>query len=231
MTRRAVIALLGLTLAGVVPALASGVTVASTSLDIYRTCVLSGISSAATSVADTFVNQGSPNANSGTTTALNVQSRTNQNRRIYLRFDTTLCSPAIPAAAVVIGADLDLFITARAAACRTIDVFRVPTTWNETTITWNNQPFGTAINNPPTAQRTASTTIGAAPCTYTAIGQYASWTVTTDVADFVAGAATNLGWMLRDDAEISGTTRLTRFSASEANNAARAPRLVITYRP
>ncbi len=224
-------ALIAITAATVLPALASGVTVSSSTLDAYQTCVLSGVSAASTAVADTFVNQGSPTANSGTTTSTDVQARTGQNRRVHLAFNTTLCSPAIPATATVTDARLDLFVTSIAAACRTVDVFRVTTTWAETTITWNNQPFGTTVNNPPTAQRTAFTTIGAAPCTYTATNQYVTWTVTTDVAAWVSGTAPNHGWMLRDDAEVSGTTRLTRFATSEANNAARAPRLVITYRP
>ncbi|MBI5158437.1 MAG: DNRLRE domain-containing protein [Acidimicrobiia bacterium] len=231
MIRRLTLALIGITAAAVVPALASGVSVASSTLDTYRTCVLSGVSAASTAVADAFVNQGSPNANSGTTTSMDVQARTGQNRRVHIRFDLTLCSPAVASTATVTDAQLDLFVTSIATACRTIDVFRVATTWAETTVTWNNQPFGTAVDNPPAAQRTAFTTIGAAPCTYTATNQYVSWSVTADVASWVSGAATNHGWMLRDDSEVSGTTRLNRFSASEANNAARAPRLVITYRP
>ena len=231
MIRRLAFVLIGITAAALVPALASGVTVASSTLDTYQTCVLSGVSSASTAVADTFVNQGSPNATFGSNTAMNVQSRTNQNRRVYVRFDTTLCSPAIPAATTVTDARLDLFVTARAAVCRTIDVFALDTSWAESTVTWNNQPVGTIPNNPPTSELSASTTIGAAPCTYTTTNVYASWTVTADVASWVAGATTNHGWMLRDDSENGGTTRLTRFATSEANNAARAPRLVITYQP
>ena len=231
MTRRLAALFIGLTLAGALPALASGVSVSSQTLDVYRTCVLTGVSSASTAVADTFVNQASPNANSGNAASMNVQSRSGQNRRVYVTFDLTLCSPAIPAAASVASAELDLFITALPAVCRTVDTFRLTSTWAEGTVTWNNQPVGTTTNNPPTAQRSAFTTIGSAPCTYSTNTSYASWTVTADVAAWIAGTATNYGWMLRDDAEDSATTRTITLATSEANNAARGPRLEITYRP
>lgn len=231
MTRRLAAAIVLATLAGALPALASGVTVSSSTLDAYRTCILSGVSSTSTAVADTFVDQNSPNSNSGTSSQMDEQSRTSRNRRVYVRFDLSLCSPAIPATATVLDGQLDLFFTSRPSVCRTIDVFLLTATWAEGTITWNNQPVGTSTNNPPTAQRGAFTTIGASPCTYSTANTYASWPVTTDVQSFVAGTATNHGWMLRDDTEESGTERRTRFSTAEANRAERAPRLVITYRP
>lgn len=193
--------------------------------------MLSGVSAASTAVADSFVNQGSPNANSGGSSFMDVMSRTSNNRRVYVRFDLTLCSPTIPSSATVVDAQLDLFATQIAAVCRTVDVFLMTATWAEGTITLNNQPVGTSTNNPPTGQRSAFTTIGASPCTTTTANSYASWSITGNVQSWVNASATNYGWMLRDDTENGGTTRLTRFAASEANNAARAPRLVITYRP
>jgi hypothetical protein len=230
-SRHLISLLIGLTVAGTLPAFASGVAVSSQTLDVYRTCVLTGVSAASTAVADTLVNQQAPTTNSGAATTMNVQSRTSQNRRVYISFDLTLCSPVIPAAASVASAELDLFITALPAVCRTVDTFRLTSTWAEGTITWNNQPVGTTTNDPPTGQRSSFTTIGAAPCTYSTNTSYASWTVTGDVAAWVAGSATNYGWMLRDDAEDSATTRTITFATSEANNAARGPRLEITYRP
>lgn len=231
MSRRIVAALALAMLMSVVPAFASGVTVSSATLDVYQTCVISGVSAASTAVADAFVNQGSPSNNTGTNSAMQVQSRTGQNRRAYLRFDLALCSPAIPATAVVVDAQLDLFIIQLAAVCREIDVFLVSTTWAEGTITWNNQPVGTTPNDPPQSQRSAFASIGASPCTYATTNSYAAWALTTDVQSWVDGSVTNHGWILRDDTENGGTTFLTRFSASDADNAARAPRLVITYRP
>ena len=44
------------------------------------------------------------------------------------------------------------------AVCRTEDLFRVGASWTEAGITWNNQPFGTTVNNPATAQRTSAIT-------------------------------------------------------------------------
>ena len=48
------------------------------------------------------------------------------------------------------------------------------------------------------------------------------------VAAFVTGTA-NYGWMLRDDAENSGTTRTITFSTKELATLAQAPQLVVTY--
>lgn len=226
----ALVALIATTLLWL-PASAASLTVASGSLDPWRTCVLNGVSASSTPVAETFVNQASPTASSGNVTTMDVRSSANANRRAYIRFDLTQCPPQVPPTANVVAASLDLFVTQVAAACRTIDVFPVPASWVETSVTWSNQPFGTAINNPASAARTASTTIGASPCTITSTNVYASWDVTSDVAGWITTGATQYGWMLRDDVEGSATARNTRFSTSEANNAARAPRLTVTYRP
>jgi len=232
MIRTLAIALAVSVLLGVSTGAATNLGVSSRTLDVYRTCVLTGASSTSTAVAETYVNEGSATSNFGTATTMGVQTRNgNRNQRSYLRFDLTLCSPALTSTATLVDARLDVFVTTIAAACRTIDAFRVTAPWGEGTITWNSQPFGTTSNNPPTAQRSAFTTIGSSPCTYTAANQYVSLTVTTDVTAFIAGTSTNYGWMLRDDVENSATQRVTVLATTEANNAARGPRLIITYKP
>ena len=69
-----------------------------------------------------------------------------------------------------------------------------------------------------------------AGCQNLAAGTYVvGGTVTADVASFVSGASTNLGWMIRDDVEGSGATRTTTFSAKELGTVAQEPQLVVTY--
>ena len=69
-----------------------------------------------------------------------------------------------------------------------------------------------------------------AGCQNQATGAYViGGTVTADVATFVAGTATNFGWMIRDDTEGSATTRTATFSAKELGTVAQEPQLVITY--
>ena len=197
----------------------------------YRTCTVTATPVTATAVVDATAQQASATTNFGATTSVTVSSGTAINQRIYLKFDLTACSPAIPASAIIRLATLRLYMTAVPAACRTMDVFKVTAAWTETVITWNNQPFGATINNPATASRSGSFNVGTtAGCQNLAAGVYVvGGTVTTDVAGFVSGASSNLGWMIRDDVEGSATTRTATFSAKELGTIAQEPQLVVTY--
>jgi hypothetical protein len=210
---------------------AASLSLTSQTLTPYRTCVLTATPAAATVEIDTTARQANAGTNFGTVNTLTVASANAANQRTYLRFDLTQCTPAIPASATVRLATLRLFVTGLPAVCRTVDLFRVTATWTETGLTWTNQPFGTAINNPPTASRTGSFDVGTpVGCQNRTNNAYVvGGTVTTDVAAFVSGGATNFGWMLRDDVEGSTPARTTTFSAKNAGNAVRGPQLVITY--
>jgi hypothetical protein len=210
---------------------AASLTLTSQALTPYRTCTLTATPLTTPIVADASVQQATPAGNFGALTSMNVASGTGVNRRMYVRFDLTQCSPAVPPTAVVRLGTLRLFSTALPAACRTIDIFRVTAAWAETTLTWNNQPFGTAINNPATATRIGSFDVGTpAGCGNATNNMYISGaTLTADVAAFVAGSATNFGWMLRDDAEDSATTRTWTAATKELGTLGRAPQLIVTY--
>jgi len=223
---------LGMTLLlGTAVGLAESLNLTSRAFTPYRTCTITATPVTTTAVNDTTVRQGAPTSNFGTITNIRVQSGVGSNNRIYVRFDLSVCSPAIPASATVRLATLRLFVTAMSAVCRTLDLFPVTASWTETGITWNNQPFGTALNNPPSASRTGSFDVGTAVgCQNPTVGTYISGgTVTADVASFVSGGSTNFGWMIRDDIEGSATTWTERFSAKELGTVAQAPQLVVTY--
>jgi hypothetical protein len=210
---------------------AASVTLTSLAFTPYRTCTITATPVATAAVLDTTVRQGSATTNFGATNPVTVSSGTAINQRVYLKFDLTTCNPAIPVSAVVRLATLRLYMTAVPAACRTLDIFKVGVAWTEGVITWNNQPFGATINNPVTASRSGSFNVGTtAGCQNLAAGAYVvGGTVTTDVASFVSGASTNLGWMIRDDVEGSATTRSATFAAKELGTVAQEPQLVITY--
>ncbi|MDQ2935026.1 MAG: DNRLRE domain-containing protein [Chloroflexota bacterium] len=210
---------------------AASLTLTSQALTPYRTCTLTATPVTTTIVADAAVQQATPAGNFGALTSMNVASGVGVNRRIYVRFDLSQCSPAIPSSAVLRLATLRLFSTALPAVCRTIDLFRVTAAWGETTITWNNQPFGTVINNPPTAGRSGSFDVGTpVGCQNATNNTYVSGaTLTGDVAAFVAGTSTNFGWMLRDDVENSATTRTWTASTKELGILGQAPQLIVTY--
>ncbi len=197
----------------------------------YRTCTVTATPVATISVIDAGVRQANATSNFGNVTSLDIASGNGANRRTYLRFDLTNCVPAIPASAIVRLATLRLYLTAVPAVCRTIDLFPVTSSWTELGITWNNQPFGTSINNPPTASRTGSFDVGTpVGCQNRTTGAYVvGGTITSDVASFVTGGASNFGWMLRDDVEGSATTRTVTISSKQLGTIAQAPQLVVTY--
>ena len=208
---------------------ADGIPVTSAKLTVYRSCVLSGTIAASTSMVDSDVNQAAPAANTGNATTMLVQTFNAVNQRTYIQFDLTKCTPNIPASATVSNATLRIWVTAIATTCRTEDIFPATAAWGETTITWNNQPFGTTLNNPASGTRTDGVNVGAAVCTYSAAAQYVSWNVTADVVQFVAGTKTNNGWMIRDDVEGATPTKTNTFATSDANSVPQAPQLVVNY--
>jgi hypothetical protein len=212
-------------------AFAAGLSFSAQALTPYRTCVLSGTPATTTAVTDASVRQGSATSNFGTQTTNDVASGASANRRLYLRFDLTQCSPAIAGSAVIRLATLRMYVTVIPAACRTVDIFRVTATWTEAAITWNNQPFGTTINNPGSGSATDTYNAGTpAGCENLTANSYVTGAVVTaDVGAFVAGTATNFGWMLRDDVEGSATLRTQTYSAKNLGTAGQAPQLVITY--
>ena len=232
---RFALATLALVLAGGLVAgtgFAASLSVSSQGFTPYRTCTLTATTATSTAVIDASVRQASATSNFGTSTTNDVASQSAANRRLYIRFDLTFCSPAIASSATVRLATLRLFGTVLpTAVCRTVDIFRVTATWTEAGITWNNQPFGTTINNPASGSRVDSFNVGTlAGCQNLAANAYiVGADVTTDVATFVAGTATNFGWMLRDDAEGNVTALTCTSSAKNLGTASQGPQLVITY--
>lgn len=214
-----------------VPGSAAGLSLAAKGLTEYRTCTITATPAVTTSVRDASVRQGSPGTNFGTGTTTNIASASGANRRLYLWFDLSICTPAVPASATIRLATVRLFASTLPSVCRTIDVFRVTSAWTETAITWTNQPFGAAINNPPSASATDTFTIGTpVGCQNRSTGVYiVGANPTADVAAFVSGGASNLGWMLRDDVEGSGIARTETLSAKELGSILQAPQLVVTY--
>jgi hypothetical protein len=222
---------LGVAIGGSLPGNAASLNLAAKGLTEYRTCTVIATPASTTSVVDASVRQGTPGSNFGSMTTNNVASASGANRRLYVRFDLSICSPAIPTTATIRLATLRLFVSVLPSVCRTIDIFRVTSSWTETGITWTNQPFGTAINNPPASSASDTFTIGTpVGCENRSTSVYVvGANPTSDVASFVSGGASNLGWMLRDDVEGSGTARSETISAKELGSILQAPQLVVTY--
>ena len=218
-----------LSVATAVTTFAASLSLSASAITPYQTCALAATPATTTSVIDSPVRQATATSNFGTATTLSTSSASAANQRVYLRFDLTACNPTIASTAVVRLATLRLYLSAIPAACRTLDVFRVTASWTEAAITWNNQPFGTTLNNPATASRSASLAVGTPlGCANQAAG-YVSADVTTDLTAFVTGSASNFGWMIRDDVESSATVRTATFSAKDLGTISQVPQLVVTY--
>jgi hypothetical protein len=208
--------------------LAASMTVSSKNLTSIRTCALVTMSSVGG--IDAGVRQATPTTNYGALANANVSGSLSDNRRMYLRFDLGACVPAIPATSTVTNALLRINSSAQPSVCRTNDIFRVSSSWTETGITWNTQPFGTSLNNPSSGQRTAALQIGNTCATNNLNGYVTGWNVTPDVNAWVRGTAQNHGWMIRDDAEGVLAAAAT-YRTREANGVTLDPWLVITYVP
>lgn len=197
---------------------AGSLPVAPQRLTAYRSCVLSAFPNTSGVAADAWVREDLPTFNGGASTELHVRSNSGTRRRTYVRFDLSSCSPTLPTSATVRSAELRLFVFAVPTASSTYAVHRVTNSWDPLTIRWGNQP-GVAGAATGTAR-----VCSASSC----VNRYYDWNVTADVAAFVAGAAPNHGWQLRDVAE-GATSTTTRFRPNERNRAAEDPVLVIVY--
>jgi hypothetical protein len=161
---------------------------------------------------------------------MNVASSTAANGRVYLKFDLTACQPGIANTAIVRLATLRLFASTLPTDCRTYDIFSATSSWSEGTITWNSQPFGTALNNPPAGSRSTSFTLGSnGSCQFQNESGSLTATLTSDVQSFISASTANLGWMMRDDAEDSTVSEIGTLTAKEAGVIAEAPQLIVTY--
>jgi hypothetical protein len=215
----------GIAMAGAAVGRAASLTVSSANLTVVRTCELTGYPNTTSVVADATVRQDRSTTNYGTSTTLAVRSATGANRRAYVRYDLTKCTSAIPASASVKSARLSLSVTATGlpAACRTEDVFRVTGPWSDSTITWATQPSSSAI---PTGSAVVGVLVG---CPNSTLLAYVAWDVTADVQSFVAGTATNNGWMIRDRNEDAAVLEAAAFASRNSGAAATAPVLTVTY--
>src|SRR5439155_26450565 len=151
----------------------------------------------------------------GTTLIVAKKSGTDE-QRTFLRFDLSGISGTINSS------KLRMFISAEgnSAPNRTHDVHRVTATWTDTSITWNNQP---AVAGSPTNSQTTPLT--------SAVPTFMRWTVTSDVAAFVAGTFSNFGWRVSDPGATGSNTDVT-YESTEQNtltDKTQGPVLLVDY--
>ncbi len=143
------------------------------------------------------------------------------NIRSYIQFDLS----AIPPGSNINDARLSLYYTPHSDEGKHFKHFgdnkgiikRVTSAWNELTITWDNQPTNTSLNQTVMASTTSSTQ------------NYPDINVTALVQDMIDNPATSFGFMFRLKTEKP--YRKLVFASSDYANASKRPKLVITYTP
>lgn len=161
-----------------------------------------------TAAADSYVDQGSAASNFGTATSVRVRSASTaivllpDNARTLVRF--TL--PTIPAHCSLTDARLRLFASS-ASAGRVLQAYRAGAAWNETGVTWNNQP----------------TLVGTASLANSGTG-WREWSVLAHVQAMYSG--TNNGFVVRDSAESALLAATQVYSSRNGTN---PPQLVLTF--
>lgn len=167
--------------------------------------------SAYSPIADSFIDQNSPDSNHGDGGELQIKTKTDKNERAFVRFDFNF-----PEETEIISSNLKLHLKTAPAAFRTYEARRVLDGWEEMAINWNNQP---GANESPTDTVDSGTTNNV----------WLSWNVISDVRDFISGVS-NFGWELRDSAENSGSAREAKFNSRENNEENYRPVLEVSFK-
>ena len=167
-----------------------------------------------TAAKDAYIWSPSPDSQWGSDARLYAGlSAVNQIARSYVQFDLS----SIPSTAVVTSANLGLYyFQTFASVAAPVGVYRVNSSWSESTITWNNQPTSAA-----TTEYTRTV-----PGPVSNYFQY--WYIDDLVQGWVDGSIANYGVVVRDTDETT-TKACKGFYASEWLYGPRHPKLVIRY--
>ena len=164
---------------------------------------------------DASVYEEAPDQNFGSTGWLDMMaSSAGERNRAYIQFDLS----SLPSTAVIVKADLGLYYYFDSGhVSDPVGVYKVTSSWNESLITWNNQPAVDA-----TVQDTVTLPASAT-------NDFVNWTITGLVQNWFSGAVANHGIMLRPIDDTTNTYCRKEFWASDYNDSTQRPKIVITY--
>jgi len=161
---------------------------------------------------DAEVNSIAPSDNNGDYDYLHIGKHDGYTRRSFLQFDLSI----LPEDVIIVDAYLKLFHTNTEDF--SISLHQVTEVWEESTITWNNQPdFLSTPENTITIPTDMFT--------------WLSLDITSLLQGWVDGSIDNYGVVLKKDIEMSVTDVLLIecYSSDYMNNSTLCPKLEITY--
>jgi hypothetical protein len=164
---------------------------------------------------DTWVAELYPDQNSASSVGTYVDGDSaGQRFRTYIHFNLD----SIPATAVVTVADLGLYyyVSAPGAVASTVGVYKVTSSWNESVVTWDNQPASSAAPEDTEDMSGAPT------------NTFLLWSITSLTQSWHDGSIPNYGIMLRDADENTYEGRKA-FYSSDWSDSTQCPKLTITY--
>ncbi|OGS40648.1 MAG: hypothetical protein A3K77_08525, partial [Euryarchaeota archaeon RBG_13_31_8] len=155
---------------------------------------------------DTRVNQHNPSVNYGLSGLVisNMYGATSDYEQdILIKFDLS----SIPSSASIISASLHLYYYDywdTNPVGRPINCYRITSSWNEMSVTWNTRP---SYYNSVTSTTYVPFTWG-----------WMSWNVKNDVISFISGSTTNYGWQLMDETYWGGNNIPQQLYKSREEN-------------
>jgi len=169
--------------------------------------------------ADAYIDGDYPDDNIGDDLVIGVTATTDVLTRGYLRFDLS----SVPNGATIIYAELKLYVEEQGAEpCENLQALRIADdTWEELTITWNNQPALGDVED-----TVALLQAGAEP---PPPDYWLNFTVTTWVQNEFAGDG-KVSFCIKFESETRDSTEdYVDFTAREADGTNYDPRLVVHY--
>ena len=161
--------------------------------------------------ADAYVWKYYPDDNFGSDDKLYIDDGSNFTRRIFICFDLS----SIPSGSTILSAKIRLYYYGGDQTGRQVNVHRVLASWNESSITWNNQP---------SFDSTPSTSINM-PSSY----GWVEFDVTEDVQKMFNGEIPNYGWCIKFNTEnVSDSSTYYFYSRERSSD---IPELYVEYSP
>ena len=184
------------------------------SFDVARAVIIGAVATGGVG-GDNWVSEQNPG--SVQTGDLQIESKSGQNKRIFVRFNLTGAGITGTVDSALLRMQL---VSAGSNFPRTHTANRVTTpAWLESTITWTNQPAFSAATDSQSAPRTP-------------LPALIRWSVTSDVQGFINSSFVNNGWCIKDATENDSSNNNGSYKATEANTATdktQGPVLLVDY--